>query len=378
MSMLGIRLNLYIGPTVPVPVPSFVAEAIDTVEVTQNDEGRSGFQITFRTGRGGPADLLDDPLLAEGLLKANMRAVVTVTHGAIPRVLSDGIITHQQLLPGGKPGEGKLMITGEDISVVMDREGEIVEHPAQPELAIVAKICLKYKLYGLAPLPVPPLLIDPPPLTERIPVQRGTDLQYLKQLAERFGYVFYIIPGPLPGLNIGYWGPPKRVGVPRPPLTVNMGPLTNVQDVQFSYDSQKPVQISGHTQDRQTNKAMPVQAFKSTRIPLAGSLPSISTMRKVLAPPRSGLSAQQALAYAQGIIDASFDQVVTAKGKVDALCYSGILEPRTLVGLRGAGREYNGVYYIKSVGHRIQKEKWEQSFELTREGPGSLVDKLPL
>lgn len=378
MSMLGIRLNLLIGPTVPVPVPAFVTEALEKVEVTQHDEGRSGFQITFRTGRGGPADLLDDPIMAEGLAKANMRVVVTIIHGAIPRVLSDGLITHQQLLPGSKPGEGKLVITGEDVSLAMDRKEKLVEHPVQPELLIAGKICLEYAQYGLAPLPVPPLLIDPPPLTERIPVQRGTDLQYLKKLAARFGYVFYVIPGPLPAQNIGYWGPPKRIGVPQPPLTTNMGAMSNVQDLQFSYDSQKPVQVSGHTQDRTSNKSMPVQASASTRTPLAAGVPDPTSMRTVLAPPCSGLSVQQAMAYAQGIMDSSFDQVVKATGKVDALCYNGILEARTLVGLRGAGREYDGVYYIKSVTHHIQKDKYEQSFELTREGPGSLLSMLPI
>jgi hypothetical protein len=378
MSMLGIRLSLLIGPTVPLPVPAFVADAVEKVEITHQDRARSGFQITFQIGRQSVADLFDSPLMASGLVKANMRVVITLIAGAMPRVLSDGIITHQQLVPGNGPGETKLVITGEDVSLAMDAEEKIVEHPAQPELVIVAKVCLEYAKYGLLPAPTPPFLLDPPLPTERIPVQRCTDLEYLRQLGERFGYVFYVIPGPVPGTNLAYWGPPKRLGVPHPPLTVNMGPASNVQNLRFSYDSQKPVQVSGTVQDRSSNKQMPVESAISQRAPLSASAPGIGLVRKVIAPPTSGLSAQQALAYAQGIIDASSDQVVTAEGELDMLGYDGLLEARTLVGLRGAGRQYDGVYYVQSVTHHIQKGSYRQSFKLTREGLGSLLPVLPL
>ena len=378
MSMLGIRMNLLIGPTVPVPAPTFVTEAIEKVEVTHQDGARSGFQITFSVGRKSPANFFDNPLLAEGIVKANMRVVITLIFGAVPRVLFDGIITHQQFLPGNGPGDTKLVITGGDISLAMDAEEKNVEHPAQPELVIMAKICLAYARFGLLPVPVPPFLLDPPAPTERIPVQRCTDLEYIKHLGQRFGYVFYIIPGPVPATNVAYWGPPKRIGLPQPPLTVNMGTASNVQDLRFSYDSQKPVQVSGQVQDRSTNKQMPVKSFLSKRALLSGSPPGIKLMRKILAPPSGGLSAQQALAYAQGIIDASFDQVVTAEGELNMLCYNGILEARTLVGLRGAGREYDGVYYVNSVTHHIEKSSYRQSFKLTREGLGALRSALPI
>jgi hypothetical protein len=374
--MLGIRLSLFIGTTVPVPAPAFVAEAIEKVEVTHQDGGRSGFQITFLVGRKGAVDLFDSPLMAEQRLKANARAVITVIFGAVPRVLSDGIITHQQFLPGTGPGEGKLVITGEDVSLAMDAKEKNVEHPAQAELVIVAKICASYARYGLLPVPVPPLLLDPPLPAERIPVQRSTDLEYLQQLAERFGYRFYVMPGPVPTSNIAYWGPPRRPGLPHPPLTVNMGSANNVEDLRFSYDSQKPVQVSGEVQDRASNKAMPVRSLISNRIPMSASPPALALMRKVLAPPTSGLSAQQALAYAQGIIDASFDQVVIAEGELDSLRYNGLLEARTLVGLRGAGRQYDGIYYVNSVTHHIQKGNYRQSFKLTREGLGALSSAL--
>jgi hypothetical protein len=47
MSFLGTHLTLLIGPTVPVPAPPNFLEALEYVEVTHSDEGRSGFEIRF-------------------------------------------------------------------------------------------------------------------------------------------------------------------------------------------------------------------------------------------------------------------------------------------------------------------------------------------
>ena len=88
---------------------------------------------------------------------------------------------------------------------------------------------------------------------------------------------------------------------------------------------------------------------------------------------RSALSAMQAYAYAQAMTDASMDAVVTATGTLDALSYGDILQARGLVGVRGAGYTYDGMYYVKKVTHTIQKGTYKQNFTLAREGVGSLT-----
>ena len=62
-------INLLIGPTVAIPAPPDIAEAVQSVSVTHNDEGRSGFQIVLRVGRAGPTDLLDYRLMLNPLLR---------------------------------------------------------------------------------------------------------------------------------------------------------------------------------------------------------------------------------------------------------------------------------------------------------------------
>jgi hypothetical protein len=373
MPMLSATLTLLVGPTVPVPAPPDLLDALDQVEVSTAVRGRSGFQLSFSAGRSGPADLIDYPLLSRPTLRPFGRVVLLITFGGAPKVLMDGVITHRELTPGTAPGGGRLTVTGEDVSVMMDLEEKNAEHPAQAESVIAVVLIASYPTYGLIPQVIPPPLIDPPIPIERIPVQRGTDLAYLNEMAARFGFVCYVIPGPAPMTNTVYWGPPVRAGAPQRALTVDMGAETNVQHISFRNDGLAPTKVRGVIQDRTTNQAIPVQSVASLRVPLSAepdwlTLPAGRTTLTT----GSGLSTSQALARAQGAMDASTDSV-TATGTLDALRYGELLSARGLVGLRGAGYTHDGLWYVKQVSHRIRRGEYTQSFTLTRDGSGSTV-----
>ena len=370
----GVQLTLLIGPTVAVPVPPPVIEALDRIEVTHSDEGRSGFQITFNAGRGGPTGQTDYPLLSLPLLKPFNRVIAVLTFNAVPSVLMDGIITHQQLTPSNDPGASTLTVTGEDVSVMMDLEEKSVEHPAQDETIIALKLIAGYAQFWLIPNVIPPTVIDPPLPIERIPVQQGTDLGYLNQLATRHGYVFYVVPGPAPFVNTAYWGPPVRLGLPQRALSINLGPETNVERLNVRNDGLAPTLVGGQVQDRLTNTTVPVQTVASLRPPLSMQpawLVNQPNVRRVQFR-HSGLTATQAFARAQGVTDASSD-AVTAEGELDGLRYGGMLRARGLVGVRGAGLSYDGFYYVKRVTHTVRREQYTQRFTLTREGVGALT-----
>ena len=372
MSFLGTHLTLLIGPSVPVPAPLNLLEALESVEVTHSDEGRSGFQITFKAGRSS-TDLLDYALLSNPLLRPCNRVVLLVTFNAMPAVLMDGIIMDQQLAPSNEPGASTLTVTGEDVSVMLDMEEKSVEHPAQPEAVIALKIIASYAQYGLIPNVIPPPAIDVPLPTERTPVQQGTDLAYLQDMASRFGYVFYITPGPAPLTNTAYWGPPERLGIPQKAISINLGPNSNADIPSFRYDALATAFVTGQVQDRLTNEVLPVQTFASTRPPLV-SQPAWATQSCVRTRQfrQSGLNTMQAFTQAQAETDASTDNVITVSGELDAARYAALLKPRGLVGLRGAGYSFDGFYYVKSVTHNIRRGEYTQSFTLTREGLGAI------
>jgi len=373
MNPEGIRLSLMLGLGVPTPPPPPIPESLNSVEVTHKDEGRSGFQLEFNVGRSGPTDLVDYPLLMTPLLRPCSRVLLTVTLKGMPKVLMDGIITDQQLSPSEEPGGSTLTVTGEDVSIMMDLEEKSVEHPAQNETVIAAKIIGTYALYGMIPAVMPPPSIDYPIPTERTPVQQDTDLEYLRAMASRYGYVFYVIPGPVPFSNTAYWGPSVREDPPQKALSVNMGPSSNVDSIRFQYDGLSITAVVGDVQDNITNLSLPVKLATSLRRPLA-SQPALRTQpfvrtRRYRAD--GGLSITQALARAQGMVDDASDPI-HATGELDALRYGDLLMPRALVDLRGAGYSNDGTYYVKSVTHTIKTGEYKQRFTLTREGIGAL------
>jgi len=375
VSLLGVHLTLLIGPTVPIPAPPFLVRNLESVQVTHTDEGRSGFQLSFLSGRSGLQDIVDDPLVFSPLLRTFNRVILIVTFNVTPRVLMDGIITNQELAPGDQPGTTRVTVTGDDVSVMMDLEDQSAEHPAQPDMAIVAKLILRYARYGLVPVIIPPKVIDPPIPIERIPVQQCTDLEYIEELARRNGHVFYVSPGPLPGVNQAYWGPPKRISVPQKALSVNFGSNTNVDSISFNLDALAPEMVEGDVEDHRTNQKFPVRTFASLRPPLS-AMPSwlvnfsktrVSRFREVTP------SVVSAFERAQSRTDLSTDRTVTATGKLDAARYGAILQARGTVGLRGAGWSYDGLYYVKSVTHSLRHNEYSQDFTLTRDGLGSLT-----
>ncbi len=374
MSLFGVHLTMLIGPVVPVPAPVLLLDALDKIEVTHSDEERSGFQIVFRASRQ-PLALLDYPLLDNPLLVPGNRVILTVTFGVVPEVLFDGIITQQQLDPGQKPGEATFTITGEDVSVAMDRVEKVVEHPAQPETVIALKIIASYPQFGLIPEVIPPPSLDAPLPVDRTPVQRATDLAYLVEMAERYAYVFFVTPGPAPGMNRAYWGPPPRVGFPQPAISVNLGPDTNVSSINFQNDAADAANVQGTVQDRQTNSAVPVQTTASLQPPLATS-PALQN--RSLAGTRAyqaggGRTVTQAYAEAQAETEQS-TKVVKVEGEISDLGrYGTLLKARGTVGMRGAGYSYDGLYYVNSVTSTITRQGFTQKFSATREGTGSTV-----
>ncbi|MCR0982756.1 hypothetical protein [Roseomonas populi] len=372
----SVHLTMLIGPTLPLPAPPTLMEALQSVEVTHRDDGPNGFQISFSLGRGSLADVLDYGMLLGPVLKPFNRVILVVTHNGLPAVLMDGVVTHRQHAPDTEPGSALVTITGEDVSVMMDLEEKRAAHPCLPDMAIAAKIMLGYAKYAIVPDVRPPMALDMPLPVMRVPMQVGTDLQMLRGLAARNGFVFYVEPGPVPGTNRGYWGPPKRLDLPQPALNIGMGRDSNGAKLQFEYDALAPAVVGDTVQDSVTGARLPVRTFASTRLPplvLDPATTPLHTTRSVLASAPGGLNMVQAYGRAQAVTDNASDAVVTARGEVDTLRYGRALRARGLVGVRGAGYTHDGLYYVKRVTHKIGPGTYTQDVTLTREGETALL-----
>jgi hypothetical protein len=363
MPDLGIRLQLLIGPTVPAPAPYDLVDALVELSVSANDRERDGFQMSFSVGKD---PLADYTLLKLGLLDPPARVVIVVLINGLPQVLIDGMITHHQLQPNNTPGQSTLSVTGEDISLKMDLEEKRLTHPNQPDSIIATKIIGSY---GLVPMVTPTK--DAPIEVNHVPTQQGSDLAFLRLLAERNGFVFYVEPTAVPGMTNGYWGPENRLGPPQPALTVNMGADTNVDTpINFSYNALAPSEPNVGYVEPQSRQRLSAPLPGSLAPPLAAR--PAPALRRTLPHGTAQLSSSQASLRALAETTRAND-AVTGTGELDAVRYGRALRPRQLVGVRGVGLSYNGIYYVERVTHSIRRGSYRQQFTLKREGLGALT-----
>jgi hypothetical protein len=371
----GVQLSLQIGPA-PVPAPREVLETLThaKIEIGSGD-AQSGFELTFDLPVRSPLRTIF-LLAGGGALPPLLRVVLIVTINGTAESVIDGMVTNVETQPGSG-GVGKLVIKGKDMSALMD----IIElpglpFPAMPPSVRVLAILAKYAALGVIPMVIPSVLDIPPIPIQQIPQQKGSDYAYVKRLATEAGYVFYLEAGPAPGASKAYWGPEIRFGAPQPALTTNMDALTNVEDISFNFDKE--------------HKIMPIVFFQeaNSKAPIPVPIPDITPMSPPLGavpplPPKiekltntAHLSAPQALmaglAYASQHSDSVF-----GSGKLDVARYGRVLKSRQLVGVRGAGLPYDGLYYVKSVTHEIERGSYKQSFSLARNALISTVPQVP-
>jgi hypothetical protein len=368
-SELGIRLMVWTGGVIPTPPRPGVIDALTRVQVTNDEDSGDGFQLTFALGRdkGIDWDLLD------GSLAPMTRVWIAVVLGVVPEVLIDGIITQHTVTPSNEPGRSTLVVTGTNLSVMLDLEEKDKAYPNQADFLIVAQLLAAYPQYGLVPAVIP--TTDFPIELQRIPRQAETDLACIRRLATANGYTFYIEPVTF-GVNKAYWGPVVRAGLPQPSLTMNMGASTNVTSLSFTNDALAPVAASGGFVEPISKTVIPIPAVPPLRLPPLAAQPAVAQRRTLLRATGNQSPLQAALSAASAATSAP--EAVTGNGQLETVRYGSVLRARRLVGVRGSGFSYDGLFYVKSVTHELSRGAYTQSFRLSRDGTGSLQPVLPV
>lgn len=371
----GIQLSLFVGP-VPLPAPREIVESLSAAKVELGSgDAQGGFELTFDLPARSPLRTLF--LVSGGGSIPLIRVVLAVAVNGRSEPVIDGMTTDIEMQPG-EGGVAKMVVKGKDMSALMDViDIPGIPYPAMPPSVRVLTILAKYAALGVIPMVIPSIVDEPPLPTRRIPQQRGTDYAYVKRLASEAGYVFYLEAGPVPGTSKAYWGPEIRVGAPQPALTTNMDAQTNVEQLSFTFDKER--------------KKMPIVYFQeqTSGAPIGIPIPDITPLNPPLGalpplPPRleqlsdtAHLSPGNALMRGLAFAGQNSDSVF-GRGSLDVVRYGRVLKSRQLVGVRGAGLPFDGLYYVKSVTHDIQRGAYKQSFELARNGLLPTVPAVPV
>jgi hypothetical protein len=372
----GVQLTLLVGPAVPVPVPREVLDALEQVQVeSSSGDTPSGFELTFTLSKRSPLHTLF--LLTGGSMIPILRVVVVVTVAGQAQVLVDGVMTHHEMRPGSAAGKSTLVVKGKDLTALMDLvELDGIPYPAMPPAVRVLLVLAKYAALGVVPVVIPSVVEDLPIPVEQIPRHQGTDYAYVTMLAREAGYVFYLDPGPAPGTSRAYWGPELKVGPLQPALNTDLDAHTNVESLSFELDKEAKETPVVFVQERTSKATIPIPIPDITPLnPPLGLVPPLPPKITFLSD-TAKLSPAQAimrgLAYASQHADA-----VRGSGTLDVVRYGRVLRSRGLVGVRGAGEAFDGLYYVRSVTHTLRRNEYKQAFTLARNGLLSTVPVVP-
>jgi len=354
MPPLGAGYTLLVGAA---PASDELVDAIRRIEVECSIDEASVLRIEFGIAatEGGDWDILeDDPFRPLTQLQLRLQQGT----GA-PQALINAFVT-QHHVTYSEAGTSTLTVTAMDATYSMNLVETVVAWPNLPDGAIAAEIFGQHDLVPQVDT-TSPVLTDP----EGTTIQRGTDIRFLRRLARRNGFDCYVQPEPLTGLDIGHFHARQLTGMPQAVLSVEVGDETNVRDFGVRYDLTRATGANASGIDVQTKSAQPVQVPEAQEQSLGseGTLLRLSPAPTLL-PAGTGLNKTADIQRAaQALVDRS-TWSVAAEGTVGLDV--AVLRPGGLVTVRGAGRLYNGTYFLTRVRHTIQPGSVEQRFEAVR------------
>lgn len=290
--------------------------------------------------------------------------------------LIDGPVVGQRFELSASPEQSKMVLVVQDDSVLLNREEKVALYEDMAAHEIAQALISEA---GLTPE------VDSTPAAgsalPRAVVQRGTNMQLLRDLARRHGMFAYVKPGETPGKSVGVFAKPQLVAGDLTPILLT-GKERNVSKFSAQFDALRPMTSSAG----------------SVTIADIGSLSSEVTsgdiktlgdeaVHEFLSPLGKTLLARTR--EEQTDIDAATQAVVNlsswayqATAEVDAeSCYSGVLQPYQVLNVTGVGGYLSGEYLISRVTHVITDEGYRQQITLRRnarsKGVGATGPALP-
>jgi phage protein D len=199
-------------------------------------------------------------------------------------------------------------------------------------------------------------------------IQRETDLAFLRRLARRNGYLFWIACDP-EGVETAHFKRPVLEGDAVLDLVINLSdPAANVTSLEISWDVERPTSSEALEVDLNTKQDISGTVAKSPLTPLGGAalvdIAAEPRIAHVRAPVDDSGDLQ---ARSEGaLIEASF--FVRATGATTLSALGSVLRAHTLVNLRGAGSRHSGLWFCSSVRHTIDATEHRMDFDLIRNG----------
>lgn len=308
--------------------------------------------------------LLDDALFTR---LAELKVTVTVgSRSAVPLIKAYVIDVDTRF--ASDPNASELTVTAMDPTVLMHLDEKVKPWPNMKDSDVASAIFSdgKYRF-----TPVVESTKWSREENDHTLMQRGTDIQFLQQLADRNGFECFVEMNDAGEIE-GHFHPPKHDSQPQGTLTVNTGSATNVNTFRARFDMLGPTTAKAATLDPDDANTQSAQADNASQADGMGEEPAVPAdrPRRVLLSQLGMAQAGEAQRYAQSVVDRS-SWSIAAEGELNTIAYGGVLKAKQPVMVRGVGRQFSGRYYVDRVLHTIAGDgTYTQKFSLRRNATG--------
>lgn len=215
-------------------------------------------------------------------------------------------------------------------------------------------------------------------------LQREPDLNFIKRLAQRNGFHFWISYDET-GKGTAHFKPRSLDGEPVNELVVNLE-NNNIDNLRINSDINRPTQVEGQQVNLRTKEIMggPVNLSQETILG-ANSLSTVAGSRanSMTLSPTVDDGGSMAIRAGAALEEAQWFITATCQTSFRKLC-NKIVRVHTVVMVQGAGTRHSGKYYVTGVKHTIDAANHKMDIELARNawgddksgGAGGLLSKI--
>lgn len=349
-----------------VPAGPDLLQALQQIEVEDHADMADMIRLRISIGIGDGCSgwsVVDDDLF-----NRLTHLKVSVSIGSrVTETLINAYVVETSADFSNSPGTSVLNVVAMDPTTLMDLEQRVKAWPNMSDSDIANSI-FSSPDYKFTPI------VDTTSWrrqeNEQTVIQRSSDIQFLRQLAQRNGFECYVETNGVTGGVEGHFHAPRLNEPPQGVLSVNMRDATNVNSFGARFDMMRPVTAQATNIDVAAGSNEQAQAATS-RLSTQGKATALSSQRpRVVLPARTGLvRAGELQTYAQAVVDQS-SLAITAQGELNTAAYGGVLRAKRPVMVRGAGRQFSGAYYVERVNHILTADSYKQTFSLRRNAVG--------
>jgi len=205
--------------------------------------------------------------------------------------------------------------------------------------------------------------------TKHVLVQRESDLSFVRRLARRNGYLFWVTADAL-GIETGHFQKPPVDGSAQVTLVLNQSP-PHLEQLDVRWDVERPTSVTGVQLDLDTLDDIDASAQGGPLTALGaqdlGAITGDTRSIFLAAPGDDGGDLQGRATGA--LIESCFFIRASGETRIDRT--GAAVRAHTVVEIQGAGTRHSGKYFVAGVRHTIDPTIHRMELELLRNAWGA-------